>query len=113
MEPRDVIFEVRDSMSAVLVIYIVVLLLGGAVGWAVMETMLTEANQQLPDENRIRRTIWNRTGLRSGEMSRLWNVHQQTRPNSPLRIWCVILWIFIPIWMFFGLTLLQRLAKGW
>jgi hypothetical protein len=100
-------------MNFVLILYITVFLVSGIAIWAVGEMMLTEANQQLPDEEQIRRTIWNRTGLKSGEMSRLWDVHQQTRPNSSLRIWYVILWIFIPIWMFFGLNLLQRLAKDW
>jgi hypothetical protein len=100
-------------MNVVLILYIIVFLVSGIAIWAVREMMLTKANQQLPGEEQIRRTIWNRTGLKSGEMSRLWDVHQQTRPNSSLRIWYVILWIFIPIWMFFGLNLLQRLAKDW
>src|ERR1700723_1198881 len=100
-------------MNVVLTFYIIVFLVGGIAIGAVREMMLTEANRQLPDEEQIRRTIWNRTGLKSGEMSRLWDVHQQTHPNSSLRIWYVILWIFIPIWMFFGLNLLQRLAKDW
>jgi hypothetical protein len=100
-------------MNVFLILYIIVFLVSGIAIWAVREMMLTEANQQLPDEEQIRRTIWNRTGLKSGEMSRLWDVHQQTRPNSSLRIWYVVLWIFTPIWMFFGLNVLQRLAKDW
>jgi hypothetical protein len=100
-------------MNAVLAIYVAVLLVGGLVGWAVREMMLTEANQQLPEEYQIRRTMWNRTGLKGGEMSRLWEVHKETHPNSSLRIWLVTLSIFIPVWMFFGINLLQRLAKAW
>jgi hypothetical protein len=58
-------------MNVVLTLYIIVFLVGGIAIWAVREMMQTEANQQLPDEEQIRRTIWNRAGLKSGEMSRL------------------------------------------
>jgi hypothetical protein len=99
-------------VNVILAIYIVVFLLGGIAIWVVREMMLAEANQQLSDEEQIRRTIWNRTGLKSGEMSRLWDVHRQIRPNSSLRIWYVARWILIPLWMFFGLSLLQGLAHA-
>jgi hypothetical protein len=98
-------------MDTSLLIYVIVFLGGGMGIWIVRELLLTEANQQLPDEEKIRRTMWSRTGLKSGEMSRLWQVHQQFLPDSSLRFWYIVLWVFTLSWMFFGLSLLQRLTR--
>ena len=98
-------------MDISLLIYLAVFLCGAMANWIVREVMLTQANQQLSDEERIRRTLWSRNGIEIGEMSRLWHVHRQIQPNSSLRFWYFALWIFTPSWMFFGLSLVQRLIR--
>jgi hypothetical protein len=73
--------------------------------WIVRECIVSEADQNLPDSDKIHRTIWARTGLKSGEMSRAWRTHEQFFPNSSLRSLYIALWAFGLCWMFFGLAL--------
>jgi hypothetical protein len=98
-------------MDTGILIYIIIFFGGGIGIWIVRELLLAEANQQLPDEEKIQRTKWSRTGLKSGEMSRLWQVHQQFLPDSSLRSWYIALWVLTLSWMFFGSSLLQRSTR--
>jgi hypothetical protein len=44
--------------------------LGGGLGiWIVRERLIAQANLQLPDDAKVQRTMWSRTGLKSGEMT--------------------------------------------
>jgi hypothetical protein len=72
-------------------IYACVLFAGGAGIWIVREIMTVEVDERLPEAEKIRRTMWNRTGLKSGEMSRMWQAHQQFFPDSRLRFWYIAL----------------------
>lgn len=85
--------------------------MGGGVGiWIVRELIVTQADRNLLDADKIQRSMWSRTGLKSGEMSRAWQTHQQFFPNSPLRTLYIILYVFVVLWMLFGLASLQY---GW
>jgi hypothetical protein len=99
----------QDLMDLRLWTYSFILMSGGVGIWIVRELMAKEADQQLPSDEKIRRTIWSRTGFKSGEMSRLWQAHQQFFPGSLLRFWYVALWVLTLSWMFFGLNLLNHL----
>jgi hypothetical protein len=88
-------------------IYFCLLLSSGLGVWVVREQMIAQADSHLPDSGKVRRTMWSRTGLKSGEMSRLWETHRELFPNSPLRSMYVALWAFLILWMIFGLGLLQ------
>ena len=82
--------------------------LGGGLGtWIVRERLVNQANQRLPQGAKVRRTMWSRTGLESGEMTRMWRAHREFFPNSSLRFWYIALWVLTLSWMFFGLKLLQ------
>jgi hypothetical protein len=52
-------------------IYVCLLLACGAGILIVREVMTVEADQRLPENKKIRRTMWNRTGFESGEMFRM------------------------------------------
>jgi hypothetical protein len=56
-------------MDASLSIYMVVLLSCGMGIWAVRELLVAEANQQLPENQKIRPTVLSRTGLKGGDHS--------------------------------------------
>jgi hypothetical protein len=92
-------------------IYVCLAFASGAGIWIVREVMIVEADERLPENEKIRRTMWNRTGLESGEMSRMWQAHQQFFPDSRLRFWYVALWVFTIFWMFFGLGILQSILS--
>jgi hypothetical protein len=53
-------------------IYMGLLFASGAGIWIVREAMLGDVDERLPENEKIRRTMWNRTGPESGEMSRMW-----------------------------------------
>jgi len=91
-------------------IYMGLLFASGAGIWIVREAMLGDVDERLPENEKIRRTMWNRTGLESGEMSRMWQVQEQFFPDSWLRFWYVALWVFRISWMFFGLSLLNPIS---
>jgi len=95
-------------MDIRLLIYVLVLLGAGIGIWIVRELLVEQADEHLPDDEKIRRTIWSRTGLKAGEMSRAWQVHSQFLPGSSLRSWYVALWILAVFWMLSGLQLLNR-----
>ena len=76
----------------------------------VREVMTAEVDKRLPEKEKIRHTMWNRTSFKNSEMSRMWQAHQQFFPDSLLRFWYVALWVFVISWMFFGLGLLQRIS---
>jgi hypothetical protein len=88
-------------------IYVCLFVACGAGIWIIREVMIVEVDERQPENEKIRRTMWNRTGLESGEMSRMWQAHQQFFPDSRLRFWYVALWVFAIFWMFFGLGILQ------
>jgi hypothetical protein len=77
----------------------------------VREVMTVEADERLPENEKIRRTMWNRTGFESGEMSRMWRTHRQFFADRLLRFWYVALWVFALLWMFFGLGLCQSILS--
>jgi uncharacterized protein YneF (UPF0154 family) len=54
--------------------------------WIVSEAILTADDQRPPENEKMRRTMWSRTGLESGEMSRAWKAHQRFIPDSLLRL---------------------------
>lgn len=102
----------RDmAMNVLEWIYGFVLVGGGAGIYIVREMLVDEADEQLPDEEKIQRTMWWRTGLKSGEMPRAWETHQAFFPDSSLRFWYVVLWVLSLSWMFLGLQLLQTLQR--
>lgn len=76
------------------------------------ERMVAEVDERLPDHEKIQRTMWSRSGLKDGEMSRVWRLHGRLFPDSSLRFWYIALWILALSWMFFGLSLLQH-SKFW
>jgi hypothetical protein len=92
-------------------IYVCLGFASGADIWIVREVMTVEVDERLPENEKIRRTIWNRTGLEYGELSRMWQAHQQFFPDSLLRFWYVALWVFTIFWMFFGLRTLQSILR--
>lgn len=92
-------------------IYVVLAFAGGAGIWIVREMMAAEVDERLPENEKIRRTMWNRTGFESGEMSRMWQAHQQFFPAGRLRFWYLALWAFTIFWVFFGLGVLQRILR--
>jgi hypothetical protein len=95
-------------------IYVGLFLACGAGIMIVRKVMVVEVDERLPENEKIRRTMWNRTGFKSGEMSRMWQAHQQFFPESLLRFWYVTLWVFAILWMFFGLGILQGiLSRRW
>jgi|SRR5580658_9708588 hypothetical protein len=77
----------------------------------VREVMTEEADERLPENEKIPRTMWNRTGFESGEMSRMREAHQQFFPDNRLRFWYVSLWVFAILWMFFGFGILQGILR--
>jgi hypothetical protein len=97
---------------ATFLIHLCVLMGGGVCIWIVGELIVTQANQNLLGPDKIQRSIWSRTGLKRGEMSRAWETHQQFFPNSSLRSLYVALCVLVVLWLFFGLTLLQKLASA-
>jgi hypothetical protein len=96
------------TSESILLIYVCFFFGCGMAIFIVRERMVAQANQQLPEDEKIRRTMWSRSGLAGGEMSRLWRAHRQFFPDSSLRFWYIALWALALSWMFFGLTLLQR-----
>ena len=92
-------------------IYVCLFVACGAGIWIIREVMIVEVDERQPENEKIRRTMWNRTGLESGEMSRMWQAHQQFFPDSRLRFWYVTLWVFAILWMFFGLGILQGILS--
>ena len=96
---------------AILLTYLCVFMGGGVGIWIVRELIVTQADENLLDVDKIQRSIWSRTGLKSGEMSRAWQTHQQFFPNSSLRSLYIILYVFVVLWMFFGLQFLQKSAQ--
>jgi hypothetical protein len=95
-------------MNTLLLVYLA-LFFGGGIGfWIVREVMMMQAGTKLSAGDKIQRTMWSRTGLKWGEMSRMWGVHRQFFPQSSLRFWYKALWVFTILWMFFGLSLLRH-----
>jgi hypothetical protein len=98
-------------MDTRLSLYFCLFLASGAGIWIVREAMASAVDERLPENEKIRRTTWNRTGFESGEMSRMWQAHRQFFPASRLRFWYAALWVFTILWMFFGLGILQGLSS--
>jgi hypothetical protein len=98
-------------MDRLLWIYVSLLMAGGLgialIRWRILE----DADQKLPDDEKIQHTFWNRTGLKSGEMYRAWQTHRQFFPNSSLRFWYVALWVLSVSWMFYGPNLLRHMIR--
>jgi hypothetical protein len=92
-------------------IYLCFLFLNGAGIWIVREAMVAEVDERLPENERIQRTMWNRTGFENGEMSRAWRTHEQFFPDSWLRCWYPALWVSGILWMFFGLGILHGISS--
>jgi hypothetical protein len=81
---------------------------GGALGfWIVRARLVAQANRELPEGAKVQRTMWPRTGLKSGEITRMWRAHREFFPNSSLRFLYIALWVLTLSWMFIGLELLQ------
>jgi hypothetical protein len=94
-----------------LLIYLCILMCDGLSIWIVRECIVSDADQNLPNSDKIHRAIWARTGLKRGEMSRAWRTHQKFFPNSPLRALYIALWAFGVCWMFFGIAFLTPLTN--
>lgn len=88
-------------------LYFCFILAGAMAIWIVRERLVSQADQKLPEDAKVQRTMWSRTGLKSGEMTRMWRAHREFFPNSSLRFWYVALWVLTISWMFIGLELLQ------
>jgi hypothetical protein len=96
------------SADLSLAVYFCLFVCGGVGIWVVRERIVTEADTHLADSDKIQRTMWSRTGLKTGEMTRAWRIHRRFFPHSSLRRLYVGLWIFTLSWMFLGLDLLRR-----
>ena len=92
-------------------IYMCVLFLDGAGIWIVRGAMVADVDERLPENEKIQRTMWNRTGFESGEMARAWRTHEDFYPGSWLRFWYVALWVSGILWMFFGLGILKGISS--
>jgi hypothetical protein len=99
------------QMDRLLWIYVFLLMAGGVGIAMVRQRILEEADQKLPEGEKIQHTFWNRTGLKSGEMSRAWQTHRQFFPTSSLRFWYVALWVCSVSWMFCGPNLLKHVIR--
>jgi hypothetical protein len=91
--------------------YLVVLFAGGLLNWSIRNKMIGQVNRCLPLDEQIRRSMWSRTGLASGEQGRLWRTHKCLFPHSFLPLWYVGTFIFTLSWMFFGLKLVNLVNK--
>jgi hypothetical protein len=97
-----------DARLLILFIYFCIFLGGGIAILIVRDRMVVQADRWLPDDGKIRGTLWSRSRLKRGEMFRLWRVHRRFFPNSSLRFSYVALWVLTLSWLFLGLNLLQR-----
>jgi hypothetical protein len=97
-----------DTRLLTFFIYFCIFFVGGVGILIVRDRMVMQADQRLPDGGKIRGTVWSRNALKRGEMFRLWRVHRQFFPRSPLRFSYLALWVLTLSWLFFGLNLLQR-----
>lgn len=99
------------QVDRLLGIYVSLFMAGGVGIAMIRHRILEEADQKLPNGEKIQHTFWNRTGLKSGEMFRAWQTHRQFFPNSSLRFWYVALWVLSLSWMFCGPNLLKHILR--
>jgi hypothetical protein len=82
-----------DTRLLILFIYFCIFLGGGMGILIVRDRMVAQADRRLPDDGKIRGTMWSKGALRRGAMFRLWRVHRQFFPHSSLRYSYVALWV--------------------
>ena len=97
-----------DARLLILFIYFCIFLGGGMGILIVRDRLVAQADRRLPDDGKIRGTMWSKSTLKRGAIFRLWRVHRQFFPHSSLRYSYAALWVLTLSWLFFGLNLLQR-----